>query len=126
MKTINKILTNEKIYSLAIAILNNFNDYKEHMPAAIAYAIQKNKATLQDIANEIEKARMEIIQHYGEIQEDGNVKVEEEKIALANKELIDLLNIEQDVKIYTCSIEDLNDLHFTFEQIESLMFMIND
>ena len=92
MKTKNKILTNESIYNLAFNIFNNFNDYKEYLPAAIAYSIQKNKTILQEIANDIEKARIEIIQHYGEIQQDGNFKVEEEKIALANKELIDLLN----------------------------------
>lgn len=126
MKTINKVLTNDSIYSLALGVINNFNEYKEYMPAAIAYAIQKNKSTLQEIANEIEKARIEIIQHYGEVQADGNVKIEEDRVAAANKELIDLLSIEQEIKIYTCSIEDLNDLHFTFDQIDSLMFMIED
>ena len=126
MRIITKTLTNNEVYSLTVNLLDNFNEYKEYIPAAIAYGIQKNKMTLQTIANEVETARINIIKQYGEIQEDGNFKIEENKIASVNKELMDLLNIEQEIKIYTCSIDDLNTLHFTFDQIESLMFMIDE
>ena len=87
MKTTNKIMTNEEIYSLALGMSNNFNDNEIYMPAAIAYSIQKNKKVLLEIAEEIELTRMNIIQHYGEIQENGQYLVSKENIDKANKEL---------------------------------------
>ena len=126
MKTINKNLTNNEIYSYALALMNDFPESDTYMPAAVAYSIQKNRAVVMDLGEEIEKSRLSIIQHYNldEVKEDDFI--EQEIIDKANAELIDLLNIEQEVKIYTFSIEDLTDVKLTPAQMKALMFMIED
>ena len=94
------------------------------MPAAIAFAIQKNKTNFIAMGQEIEQSRVEIIQHYGTLQEDGQYMVKAEYIDQANKELYDLLNMEAEMKVYVIDIDDLNDITFTSAQMETLMFMI--
>ena len=126
MKTTNKIMTNEEIYSLALGMSNNFNDNEIYMPAVIAYSIQKNKKVLLEIAEEIELTRMNIIQHYGEIQENGQYLVSKENIDKANKELEELLSIQQEIKIYLCPIEAFDDIKFTSIQMGAIMFMIDE
>ena len=102
MKTINKILTNGEIYNLAMRLSNSFVDNELYLPAAVNYSIQKNKTIISELAQEIEQHRINIIHHYGEILEDGNIRVPEDKINDANKEINDLLLIEQELKLYTC------------------------
>lgn len=126
MKTINKIFTNNEIYSCAIALVNNFPESDAYMPAAVAYSIQKNRATIIGLGEEIEKSRLSIIQHYGleGLKEDDFI--EQEVVDKANAELLSLLSIEQEVKIYTFSIEDLLDIKLTSAQMQAIMFMIED
>lgn len=126
MKTINKTLTNGEIYTCAVNLMNDFPENDTYMPAAIAYSIQKNKTTLMTLGEEIEKSRLSIIQHYQLDQLKDGDEVDSSVVEKANKELLDLLNIEQEVKIYTFNIEDLNDIKITSGQMQALMVMIED
>lgn len=126
MKSINKTMTQEQIYNIAVSFLNNFNDDTVRMPAAIGYAIQKNKATLLTFAQEIEGNRLQILNHYGELVEENKFHIPPENIEKANEELQNLLAIEEEIKIYTIKIEELDDLMFTSAQIAALMFMIEE
>ena len=126
MKTINKNLTNNEIYSHALALMNDFQENDAYMPAAVAYSIQKNKDTVVGLGEEIEKSRLSIIQHYELDKLEEGQEVDPAIIEKANAELIDLLSIEQEVKIYTFSIEALNDVKLTSAQMQALMFMIED
>ena len=126
MKVKTQFMSHEEIYKIALNFLNNFETNEVRMPAAIAYAIQKNKTNFVAIGQEIEQSRVEIIQHYGTMQEDGQYFVNAEYIDKANKELFDLLQIEQEMKIYMININELNDISFTSSQMESLMFMIEE
>lgn len=126
MKTITKIMTNGEIYNLAVNLINNFNDNEIYMPAAVAYSIQKNKTLFTSIAEEIERSRMAIIQHYSENVEEKGLVVPQESIETANAELMDLLAIEQEIKIYTFEVEKIEDIKFTSLQMQAIMFMIED
>lgn len=128
MKTINKTMSNAEIYSYAIGLINNFKDDDTYLPAAVAFSIQKNKAAISSIAEDIEKNRMKIIQHYGTPSEDNveNYMIAPESIEIVNKELEDLLSIEQDMKIYTFDIGALADVKLTTAQIQAIMFMIQE
>ena len=127
MQSVNKIMTNNEIYKLALDLTNaKFEESDIYIPAAVNFAIQKNKSALMDIAEVIEKGRMNIIQHYGELNEEGSFVVPEDKIDEANNELRDLLEIEQEVKIYYCDIEALNNVQLTYSQMEAIMFMIEN
>ena len=126
MKTITKKMTNGEIYQLAIALINNLTDNEVYMPAAVAFSIEKNKALFSSIAEDVERARMGILQHYSESNENGEFKIPQENIAPANAELVDLLSIEQEVKIYTFEIEKIEDIKFTSAQMQAIMFMLED
>lgn len=126
MKIKTQFMTHNEIYQIALNFLNNFETNEVRMPAAIAFAIQKNKTNFIAIGQEIEQSRVEIIQHYGTLQEDGQYMVKAEYIDQANKELYDLLNMEAEMKVYVIDINDLNDITFTSAQMETLMFMIEE
>lgn len=119
-------LTNRKIYEYALMLAEAFKDNEQKLPIKINFYLQKNKATLIELGQGIEQAREELIQAHGERTEDGNQYViPKEKIAIVQSELEDLLNLEQDVNIYTVSIDSLNnDLMLSTAQMEALMFMI--
>lgn len=126
MKIKTQFMTHNEIYQIALNFLNNFETNEVRMPAAIAFAIQKNKTNFIAMGQEIEQSRVEIIQHYGTLQEDGQYMVKAEYIDQANKELYDLLNMEAEMKVYVININDLNDITFTSAQMETLMFMIEE
>ena len=77
------------------------------------------------VAQDVEKYRMDIIKKYGE-EVDGNYNVPQDKIEIANKELQDLFSIEQEINIYKFNIEDLGDIKLTANQMNAILFMIED
>jgi hypothetical protein len=119
-------LTNSEIYSYANKLMEVFQDSNQKLPIKINFYLQKNKNTLITFAQEIEKTRFEIIQSYGELnQETQQFVVPQDKIAEASKELNDLFNLEQDVNIYMINIDSLSDDYaMTTAQMEAIMFMI--
>jgi hypothetical protein len=66
------VLTNQNIYTYALALNDAFADETQKLPMKINFYLQKNKNTLISLAQDIEIARMEIIKTYGVISEDGN------------------------------------------------------
>lgn len=124
MKTINKTMTNGEIYTCAIGMLNNFIDNTVYMPAAVAYSLQKNKTLLISLAEEIEKSRFNILEHYNVSKDGEQFQIDPNFVEQANQELNDLLNIEQEVKIYSCKIEELFDIKFNSAQMEAIMYMV--
>lgn len=127
MKTINKVMTNDEIYRCAIGIINALSNIETPMPAAISFSITKNKKTISALAEDIEKYRIDILNRYGaKIVENNIVSIPEEKVNDANRELEELLTISQEVRIYTFSIEDLQDVNLSPAQMEAILFMIDE
>ena len=120
-------ITNNEIYTLASRLNEMFQDANQRLPIKLNFFLQKNKKTLLILAQEIEESRAEILRNYGTVDEEtGNVHIADDKIAAANKEIIDLLSLEQEVDIRTVKFEDLpEDISFTTGQMEALMFMID-
>ena len=121
-----KKLTNAEIYELNNLFQSAFDiKEKKYYPAKINFFIQKNKNLLSKLNEEIEKIRFSIIQNYG-IIEGNNYRFTEDNIPVANKELADLLKIEQEINISMIKLSDLEGLEFTQEQMTALMFMIEE
>ena len=120
------VLTNQNIYTYALALNEAFADETQKLPMKINFYLQKNKNTLISLAQDIEMARMEIIKTYGVISEDGNnYSMSPGKFSQAQQEMSDLLSLEQDVQIYMISTEALtNDISLTTAQMEAMLFMI--
>ena len=125
MKSVSIKMNNGMIYQYALALNEALNDNDLQMPVAVIFSIEKNKQTLMAVAQDVEKYRMDIIKKYGE-EVDGNYNVPQDKIEIANKELQDLFSIEQEVKIYKFNIEDLGDIKLTSNQMNAILFMIED
>lgn len=118
------LMTNNEIYSINSNLMDVFKkeDNTYYFSAKINFLIQKNKKNIMDAAIDIEKVRLEIINKY----KGDNDQIPSDKIDEVNKELNDLLNIEQEVTIYKIPFEDLEGIEFTSAQANALMFMIND
>ena len=117
-------LTNYTIYIYSQNLSSAFSNKEQHLPIKLNFSILKNSQLLSTLAQEIEEARINIIKHYGEIQEDGNIKVPEDKIVIANQEIEDLFSIEQEVNILKVDIESFGDLQLSIEQMNAIMFMV--
>ena len=120
-------LTNNEIYVYTRQLMDAFQDGEQKLPIKINFYLQKNKNTLLGLAQDIEKARLEIAQNYGTLDDAGEQYViPNDKLAEASKELEDLFNLEQEVDIYKINIESLSDdLMLSAAQMEALMFMID-
>ena len=121
-----KILTNDEIYFINKQLNKTFEDSQQYLPAKVNFYIQKNKKKIAELAQEIEIARAEIIKNFGEQKEDGKYYIPQDKIQEAQQELLDLLNIQQEIEVFTISLDDIENLHFTLPQMEALMFMIEE
>jgi tRNA G26 N,N-dimethylase Trm1 len=122
-----KTMTNGEIYSIANAMQKAFEDSTQRLPVKVNFYMQKNKATLIALAQEVEKSRVEILQKYGTLNEETNqfeFKNEDAQTVVA--ELNELFSIEQEVNIYTVDIDSFGEaITLTTEQMEALMFMID-
>ena len=120
-------MTNNEIYTHTRQLMDAFQDDEQKLPIIINFYLQKNKNTLLGLAQDIEKARLEIAQNYGTLDDAGEQYViPNDKLAEASKELEDLFNLEQDVAIHKISIDSLSDdLMLSAAQMEALMFMID-
>ena len=121
-----KILTNDEIYFINKQLNKTFEDSQQYLPAKVNFYIQKNKKRIAELAQEIEIARAEIIKNFGEQKEDQKYYIPQDKIQEANKELIDLFSIKQEVNIELINLEDIENYSFTMDQMEALMFMIEE
>ena len=119
-------MTNTEIYTNALALNKAFTDNSQRLPVKIGFYLQKNKNMLIELARNIEESRMEIVHNYGtQIEGTDQFQIDANKIEIAQKELNDLLDLEQEVTIYKVNIDTLpDDLTLTTEQMEAMMFMI--
>ena len=120
-------LTNQQIFTYANILSQVVNDSEQKLPVKVNFYLQKNKNLLLKLAQDIEKARLDIAEANGKLDsEKGQYSIDPDKIEIVQKELIDLFNLEQEVEIYTIDINSLDDsLILTTGQMEALMFMID-
>ena len=118
---------NYKIVEYAKVLSEIFNNNTLYIPVKANFLIQKNLKIFVEAAEEIEKARLEIGQHYGVLNEEAqHYVIPDDKLDIAQQEVIDLLNIEQELDIKTFSIDALGDIDLTPKQMQALMFMIEE
>lgn len=123
------ILTNNQIYNYTSKLIAQFNaqncDIK--LPIKISFFLQKNIKILSELAQDIEKCRMQIATTYGTLQEGSQVyAIAPDSIEQANAELTDLFTLEQNVELHMFKLEDFEGLEFTFAQMDALLFMIEE
>lgn len=119
---------NHEIYNRAIALIQAFEgDESQKLPIKLSYAIKKNTSVLKSIAEGIEKSRMELIDKYAIINENGEKLIPAEKADEANAEYSDFMNMEEEVNVHTIKISSLSDsIELTDAQMEAIMWMLED
>lgn len=122
-----KTMTNNEIYNIANTLNQAFTDASQYLPVKVNFYIQKNKSTLLALAQDIERARVNILKNYGTLNEETNqFEFTQDKAQIVMQELNDLFSLEQEVNIYTVNIDSFgDDLSLTTGQMEALMFMID-
>lgn len=121
-------LTNKEIYNAYEQMTLAYNDNSKYFPAKINFIIQKNKKALSELAKTIEESKQNIAKQHG-TQDSTDVEVYHippELINQVNKELQDLMDVGYEVPIIKISLEELKNLEFTANQMEAIMFMIDE
>ena len=120
-------MTNRDIYDYAQLLINAFQKSEIKLPIKINFYLQKNKKTLCSLAQEIEEQRKVIIREYGVMNsEKETIEVPLEKISEASQKMNELFNLTQDVNIYKVKLDDFNNIELTQQEMEALLFMIED
>lgn len=128
-----KTLKNGEIFEMATNLIEAFQQDTESdektYPIKVLFYLRKNMKTLTELAQDIEKARVEIIKRYGAPSEENPEQYQfetQEKIDAANKEFEELFGLEQEVTIYTIPLEAFNDMELTEKQMDAVMEMIEE
>lgn len=120
-------MTNNEIYGIAVGLAESVANENLTLPIKVNFYLQKNITTVLAIAEELEKSRNELLARYGTLDEaTGNYNFEQDKLEIANKELTDLFNLEQEVPIYEISLDDFGDVQLDAKQIKAISYMIKD
>lgn len=99
----------------------------QYLPIKLNYAIQKNLASLLQNYASIDSSRNTICKHYGTLNDAGDAyHFPPETIDVVNNELQDLYNIEVEVAIMLVKLSDIENLELTPNQMNAIMFMIEE
>lgn len=121
-------MKNENIIILYENLKKAFDDNTKYFPAKINFIIHKNINLLKSFSEEIYRERDAIIQHYGDIIDNvaETYQIPEQFKKIAQQELDELLEIEQNINILYIKLNQIENLEFTSNQMEAIMFMIEE
>lgn len=126
MATKNITLTNLEIYTTAQALMESITT-DINLPVKVGFYIQKNMKKMTELAQEIEKSRIEIFDKYGEKDEENNqYKFDKSVQEQVQKELNDLFDLTQDVKTNMLELDWFDDIDLNANQIAAISYMITD
>lgn len=122
-------LSNEKILA-DIAKLMEIS--KKVLPIKASYAIAKNMKKIEDELEIYYKEREKLIDKYAEKDENGNVKIDETGFIVFrdkeswDREIKELLAIENDIKIHKFPIDVLEGYNMSPAELMLIEYMIEE
>lgn len=126
-------LSNERIVNTinALGKLNN-----TQLPIKVAYAISKNVNKIESELKIYNTERVKLIEKYGVKDEEGklkadeygNINIREDYKEEWNKDIKELLSIENEIDIHMIQLDDLLNSNYNISPAEltAIDFMIND
>lgn len=121
------IFNNFQIYQMADSLIGLFDNKDIYIPVKANFIMQKNIQVIVAAAREIDKARLDVLKHYGKHNEGSNsYTIPADLISEAEEEFNNLFNIEQDLPIKTLDIEAFGNVEFSPAQMNAIMFMIEE
>lgn len=105
-------LSNERIVN-TIDVLGELNNAK--LPVKVAYAITKNINKINSELKAYNKEKAKLIEKYGEkdkegklkVDKKGNIPLKKEHIEDYNRDIAELLSIENEIDIHMINLDDL-------------------
>lgn len=121
-------MTNIEIFNTANALMEAFGTEQEtSFPVKVNFFLQKNMKSIVEMAQEIDKTRVEIMQKYGTLDEETQqFTFEQDQMDAANTELEGLFNLEQEVKTNMLDINLFDNVDMTNAQVSAISYMIYD
>ncbi len=126
-------LTNERIVN-TINVLGELNNAK--LPVKVAYAITKNINKINSELKPYNEEKAKLMDKYCEKDEEGKlnanehgeVKIKEEHMEDWNRDIEELLSIENEIDIHMIQLDDLlnSDYNISPAELAAIEFMIND
>ena len=126
-------LSNERIVNTinALSKLNN-----AQLPLKVAYAISKNVNKIESELKVYNTEKAKLVNKYGEkdkegklkVGENGNVSLKEEHIEDYNRDIKELLSIENEMDIHMIKLDDLlnSDYNISPSELSAIDFMIEE
>lgn len=107
---------------------------KKQLPAKVSYAIAKNIAKIEAELNVYNKEREKLIEKYSVkdeqgktiVDENNQIKIREEYITDWNRDIKELLSIENEVDIHKFSIDALEGYSMTPAELMIIDYMIEE
>lgn len=101
------------------------------LPAVVSFAVVRNFKTLQPIAEDIYKERLNILERYGTAtmdDENGTAyyDIPKEKQQAVNQELEDLLAVTTSMPLVTFALDKLTGYDIPLGTMSALYFMVED
>lgn len=121
-----RLFTNGELYSLSQNLIENPIKEDTYIPIKLNFYIQKNIETIMSEYQKIEKHRINIVKHYGEFDDKGQITIPQDKIAEVNAELDNLSEIKQEIDLHMLTLEEVQDLKLSTGELKSIMFMIEE
>lgn len=126
-------LDNERIVN-TINVLGELNNAK--LPVKVAYAITKNINKINSELKAYNKEKAKLIDKYGEkdkegklkVGENGDITLKEEHIEDWNRDIAELLSIENEIDIHMINLDDLlnSNCNISPAGLVAIDFMINE
>lgn len=122
-----KNMTNLQIYNIANMLLENFQNTNMELPVKVNFYFQKNMNHIVEMAQDIDKSRVAIFEKYGTKDEENNqYTFKPEDTDTVNKELQDLFDLEQEVKLNMLKLDWFDDIKLTTQQVAAMECMIEE
>lgn len=126
-------LSNERIVN-TIDVLGELNNAK--LPVKVAYAITKNINKINSELKAYNKEKTKLIDKYGEkdkegklkVDKKGNIPLKKEHIEDYNRDIAELLSIENEIDIHMINLDDLlnSNCNISPSGLVAIDFMIKD
>ena len=118
-------MTNTDIYTVYESLVKLSQNKELKMPAKVGYVILKNRNLLEPYYKALIESRYSIIEKYAEKNEDDSLEVPSDKIEDANKELVELLALEEEINLSKINVNTLPD-GIDLEILDNLMPILED
>ena len=125
-------LSNKKILD-DVNVLSSLNG--KQLPVKVSFAISKNIGKIESVLKVYNREREKLLEKYSKkddegksIIENGNITIQENKVEEWNKDIADLLAIENEVDIHKFSINEFNgkDYEISPGELRAIDYMIEE